>query len=77
MELVAPFAYGAMGLHPWELDEYTIRQFFQRAEGYRKAQKQEWRKLAALACWILAPWNAKDKPPITPAILLGEVQEIR
>lgn len=41
-------AYG-MGLHPWELDEYTMNDFVLRREGYYDKEVEEWRRARFIA----------------------------
>lgn len=67
-----PYAYGVLGLHPWELRRYTLREFGARVEGARQIDRATWRKVAALACWMLAPHLDKTKAhTLTPDTLLG------
>lgn len=67
-----PFAYGVMGLHPWELRRYTVREVLLRAEGIRTADRSQWRKFAQLACWLLSAVVDKDKAQtLTADTLLG------
>lgn len=71
-EAVQPFAYGVLGLHPWELRRYTVREVMLRAEGHRSADRAAWRKFATLACWLLQVHVDKDKAyMLTPDSLLG------
>lgn len=70
MQDVGPFAYGVLGLHPWELRKYTLREFSYKVAGYADAERADWRRFAALACWVLAPFTDKDTT-LTPDRLLG------
>lgn len=77
LERVGPFAYGVMGLHPWELRRYTLREFGHRVQGYQEADRASWRKVATLACWVLAPHVDRNKAQtLTPDALLGYGQAV-
>lgn len=70
MQAIEPVAYGALGLHPWELRRYTMRELGARIDGYRAVQRDERMRLAELACWLLGPYM-KEGRRLTPRELLG------
>lgn len=37
-------AFGAMGLHPWELWEYTMGEFLLKRKGHYDARRQQWQQ---------------------------------
>jgi hypothetical protein len=67
---VEPFAYGALGLRPWELPLYTLREFGQLVDGWRAQDEREHYRVAELACWLLSPWVTRGRQ-LTPRQLLG------
>jgi hypothetical protein len=38
-----------MGLHPWELDEYTMDQFVAKRKGFMKRELSEWHRVRFVA----------------------------
>ena len=42
-------AYGEMGLHPWELDLYTMDDFAARRKGYQQRDLTEWHRARFVA----------------------------
>jgi hypothetical protein len=67
---VQPFAYGVLGLRPWELPRYTPREFGYLVEGWRQLDEAERHRIAELACWLLSPWVTRGRT-LTPRQLLG------
>lgn len=65
---IQPFAYGTLGLKPWELLAYTPREFGALVEGWQRQQERERFARAELAVWLIAPHITK---PITVKDLLG------
>jgi hypothetical protein len=65
-----PFAFGILGLRPWELRRYTLREFGYLVEGWHRQEERNRYRTAELACWLLAPWTQKGTR-LTPKDLLG------
>ena len=42
-------AYGEMGLHPWELDDYSMQDFFFKRSGLYDRELREWHMVRFLA----------------------------
>jgi len=59
LERVSPFAFGMLGLRPWELLRYTPREFGWMVKGWRTADERERLLFAQLAVWMLSPWISK------------------
>jgi len=70
---VQPFAFGMLGLRPWELLRFTLREFGHLVEGYNRAQYRERYRVAELAVWVLSPWIGKGSK-LTPDDLIGTVR---
>jgi len=58
---VQPFAFGVLGLHPWQLLRYTPREFGHLVAGWRKADMRERLLFAQLGVWVLSPWINKGR----------------
>jgi len=67
---VQPFAFGILGLRPWDLRRYTLREFGYFVEGWETQQRRARYQFAELAVWLLAPWTSKGSR-LTPKDLLG------
>ena len=70
VEDVQPFAFGLLGLRPWDLPRFTLREFGYLVEGWRQQEQRTRYQVAELAVWLLAPWTAKGTR-LTPKDLLG------
>ena len=67
---VQPFAFGMLGLRPWELLRYTLREFGHLCDGWHRNEERLRYRNAELAVWLLAPWTGKGTR-LRPADLLG------
>ena len=66
------YAYGPLKLMPDQFWELTYGEFLELVDGYRYRDEIEWRKLAQLASWTIAPHLKK---PISANKLLGKDQK--
>ncbi len=48
-----------------------MREFLLRLAGVMRREDREWQRTAVLGIWILAPYQKKDRVPMTPEQLLG------
>jgi hypothetical protein len=52
-------AFGVLGLHPWEFDEYTLQEYIQRRDGYyahrRDTMHAEFQHFRVVAYWSVYP----------------------
>lgn len=62
-------AYGPLNLMPEQFWSLTYKEFLELVEGYKYRNELEWRKIAQLASWIMAPHL---KRPISADKLLGK-----
>lgn len=53
-------AFGQLGLHPWEFDEYTMDDLVLRLEGHQQNEVKEWERARLIAYYTFLP-NAKNK----------------
>lgn len=62
-----------MGLRPWELPKYTLREYGELVEGYAERERATRYRFAELACWIVSP-HLKAGSRLSPKDLLGTEQ---
>lgn len=64
-----------MGLHPWELDQYTLKEFILKRKGIANKELNEWHKIRFLA-YYAASGNLKKGTKLTDILPLpGEKKE--
>ena len=51
-------AFGELGLHPWELDRYTMSDYIARRKGYQAKDLNEWHR-ARIIAYYAASGNLK------------------
>ena len=52
-------AFGEMGLHPWEFDRYTYKEFHAKRKGLSDKELREWQRTRLIAYYAAAPHMKK------------------
>lgn len=50
-----------MGLRPWELERFTLSEYFNAMHGLAKANAEAWGQARLIAYWALVPHTKKGK----------------
>lgn len=57
MEKAELFAYGYLGLKPWELEQMTMGEYSAMSEAYWERMKYEDRRMSYYIAWTLTPYS--------------------
>lgn len=52
-------AFGELGLHPWDFERYTFREYVARRKGMAARDVSEWHKMRFLAYYAAGPYLKK------------------
>lgn len=66
------YAYGELGLLPWEFYRLTPREYRLRMQAHERAQHRTWQMVGQLALVTMAPhWNKKKYGRLTMKHAIG------
>lgn len=57
MEKAEPFAFGHLGLKPWEFEQMTMGEYLAMGEAYNERLRYEDRRMAYYIAWTLTPYS--------------------
>lgn len=62
-------AYGEMNLHPWDFDQYSLKDYILKRKGFNNSELNEWHR-TRLMCYYAASGNLKKGTKLTDILPL-------